>query len=131
MLVLVTNCKFFAAYLSQDSSYHNIYLHREIRKADICNSYWWSKMLSLRSFSSCCPIVVQVDRERSLVNSKVIEFENLCKSPRVPQNLASANQNSIPRSGPNAFSQNAPSSAPTVSSFCQLGTSLNIGVGSR
>ncbi|XP_030496590.2 zinc finger CCCH domain-containing protein 16 isoform X2 [Cannabis sativa] len=47
-----------------------------------------------------------VDRERNLVNSKVIEFENLCKSGPVPQNSTPANQ-TFPGTAPNAFAQSA------------------------
>ncbi|POO00310.1 Zinc finger, CCCH-type [Trema orientale] len=72
-----------------------------------------------------------VDRERNLVNSKVLEFENLCKSGSTTRNSTPANQNTFPVTGPNAFSQNAQGAPASVSSFSQLGTSLNMGFGPR
>ncbi|XP_024019219.1 zinc finger CCCH domain-containing protein 16 [Morus notabilis] len=73
-----------------------------------------------------------VDREWNLLSSKLREFENLCKPHAVRPSLTPANQNTFPGMGPNAFSQPAQNSAPTsVSTFSQLGASLNVASGPR
>ncbi|PON64715.1 hypothetical protein PanWU01x14_121900 [Parasponia andersonii] len=89
-----------------------------------------------RRGSSLLSIVV---RERKLVNSKLIEFENLCNSHAVPPNPAPANQNAFPGflaktdtfpgTGPDAFSWISQGSG--VFDFIQPGTSLNVGSGWR
>lgn len=70
-----------------------------------------------------------VERERNLLNSKLAEFDSLLHKPYVtPLNHSPGNQSSF--SGTNSLStppsaQN--SSPPSLSSFSQLGASLNIG----
>ncbi|KAM1270275.1 hypothetical protein ACFX15_030834 [Malus domestica] len=67
-----------------------------------------------------------VERERSLLNTKLLEFENLCKPHTALPNSTLASQNPSPSASPNGFLQTAQNSvAPSVSSFTQLGTSLN------
>nr|XP_043628027.1 zinc finger CCCH domain-containing protein 16-like [Erigeron canadensis] len=59
-----------------------------------------------------------VERERSLLSSKLIEFENLLRNPYPPpQNSTLTTQNAFPRT-------NVPSSAP---GFNQVGTNFNSG----
>ncbi|XP_048435499.1 zinc finger CCCH domain-containing protein 16 isoform X3 [Pyrus x bretschneideri] len=73
-----------------------------------------------------------VERERSLLNTKLLEFENLCKPCTALPNSTLASQNPSPSASPNGFLQTAQNSvAPSVSSFTQLGTSLNTGFGPR
>ncbi|RXI00434.1 hypothetical protein DVH24_000668 [Malus domestica] len=73
-----------------------------------------------------------VERERSLLNTKLLEFENLCKPHTALPNSTLASQNPSPSASPNGFLQSAQNSvAPSVSSFTQLGTSLNTGFGPR
>ncbi|KAK9287632.1 hypothetical protein L1049_016069 [Liquidambar formosana] len=72
-----------------------------------------------------------VERERSLLNAKLIEFENLLRNPyAVPPNSTLATRNPPPNQ--NASSLSAQNSGPpSVSSFSQLGASLNMGFGMR
>lgn len=73
-------------------------------------------------------ILVQVERERSLLNSKLVEFDNFLRNPyRAPSYSGPATQSSFPVASQSPFSQNFPAKAPPlVSSFSQLGSSLNI-----
>ncbi|CAN1340556.1 Zinc finger CCCH domain-containing protein 16 [Linum perenne] len=74
-----------------------------------------------------------VERERNLSNSKLVEFQNLLQTPYVAR-LGSAvgMQNLFPRATTNGMSPTGLSSAPPqVSSFSQLGASLNTGFGAR
>ncbi|KAM5552611.1 zinc finger CCCH domain-containing protein 16 [Rosa sericea] len=72
-----------------------------------------------------------VERERNLVNTKSIEFENLRKPRAVPLN-STVSQSPFASATANAFLQTPQSSAPpSVSSFSQFGTSLNVGFGQR
>ncbi|XP_049399162.1 zinc finger CCCH domain-containing protein 46 isoform X4 [Solanum stenotomum] len=73
-----------------------------------------------------------VERERSLVNSKVAEFENLLRNPYASTSTSAPNaQSPFPGATPST-SLSAQSSAqssfpPSASSFSQLGTILNTG----
>lgn len=70
-----------------------------------------------------------VERERSLVNAKILEFENLRRNPRsVPPNATLATQSPFP-SSPNAFVSAQNSAPPPVSSFGAIGASPNMGFG--
>ncbi|XP_021689230.2 zinc finger CCCH domain-containing protein 16 isoform X2 [Hevea brasiliensis] len=73
-----------------------------------------------------------VERERNLLNSKLTEFENLLRNPYVaPQNSA-LSQGTFPGVTPNAISTTGENNAPpAVSSFSQLGASLNMGSTTR
>lgn len=72
-----------------------------------------------------------VERERNLVNTKSIEFENLRKPREIPLN-STASQIPFPSAAANSFLQTAQNNAPpSVSSFSQFGTSLNVGFGPR
>ncbi|KAA8522650.1 hypothetical protein F0562_009188 [Nyssa sinensis] len=72
-----------------------------------------------------------VERERILLNSKLLEFESLLRNPcAVPPHSAIATQSPFSAASPNASSMTARNGAPpSVSSFSQLGASLNIGFG--
>ncbi|KAJ4709697.1 Zinc finger CCCH domain-containing protein 16 [Melia azedarach] len=74
-----------------------------------------------------------VERERNLLNSKLMEFDNVLRTPYTgPFNSALVSQNPFPPATPNAFSLTPQNSAPpAVSSFSQLGSSLNTGLGTR
>ncbi|CAI0553466.1 unnamed protein product [Linum tenue] len=74
-----------------------------------------------------------VERERNLSNSKLAEFQNLIRNPYVPPpGSAFASQSPFPGQASNGFSPTGPSSAPPqVSSFSQLGPSLNMGFAAR
>ncbi|KAI3790427.1 hypothetical protein L2E82_03456 [Cichorium intybus] len=66
-----------------------------------------------------------VEKERNLVSSKMIEFENLLRNPYTPpQNSTLATQNAFSGTTPQIIQNNAP---PSVSSFSQLGTTVNSG----
>ncbi|XP_052200552.1 zinc finger CCCH domain-containing protein 16 isoform X2 [Diospyros lotus] len=70
-----------------------------------------------------------VERERSLLNTKLLEFESLLRNPySVPRDAAAiANQGAFPGATPSLSSLTAQNSnAPSVSSFSQLGASLNL-----
>ncbi|CAK9167818.1 unnamed protein product [Ilex paraguariensis] len=73
-----------------------------------------------------------VQRERSLLNSKLLEFERLLRNPyTVPSNSTLARQ-SFPGANPNSSQQAAQTNGPpSVSSFSQLGASLNTGFAVR
>ncbi|KAI8565922.1 hypothetical protein RHMOL_Rhmol03G0298400 [Rhododendron molle] len=72
-----------------------------------------------------------VERERTLLNSKLLEFESLLRNPyAVP--LANATRSVFPGATQSLSSLNAQNSTPPpVSSFSQLGASLNTGFGTR
>lgn len=87
---------------------------------------------------------MQVERERSLVNSKVAEFENLLQNPYASSSTSALNaqspfpgatpsaslsaQSPFPGAAPNALSSAQSSFPPSASSFSQLGTILNTGL---
>ncbi|CAN1185646.1 Zinc finger CCCH domain-containing protein 16 [Linum perenne] len=93
---------------------------------------WCSKVFDLHQpFTNLSSL--QVERERNLSNSKLVEFQNLLQTPYVAR-LGSAvgMQNLFPRATTNGMSPTGLSSAPPqVSSFSQLGASLNTGFGAR
>ncbi|XP_059636657.1 zinc finger CCCH domain-containing protein 16 [Cornus florida] len=74
-----------------------------------------------------------VERERNLLNSKLLEYESLLRNPYVvPPNSAIATQSPFSGATPNVSSIAAPKSAPpSVSSFSQLNASPNTGFGLR
>ena len=74
---------------------------------------------------------LQVERERNLVNSKIVEFDNFLRKPSaVPPNSTLASQSPFSGARPNAFSGTAQNSAPPlVTSFSQLGPSQIGGLG--
>ncbi|OMO53220.1 hypothetical protein CCACVL1_28802 [Corchorus capsularis] len=77
-----------------------------------------------------------VERERNLHNSKLAEFENLLRNPyRGPAGSTVAQQIPFPGVTASAFNpiaqNSAPSVPPSVSSFSQLGASLNTGLAVR
>ncbi|MFS7981536.1 putative transcription factor C3H family [Helianthus anomalus] len=74
-----------------------------------------------------------VEKERSLLNSKLIEFENLLRNPYKPPSNSNLNtQNTLPGTSTNAFPQTVQNNAPpAVSSFNQLGSSFNTGFQTR
>ncbi|XP_023753978.1 zinc finger CCCH domain-containing protein 46 isoform X1 [Lactuca sativa] len=66
-----------------------------------------------------------VEKERSLVNSKLTEFQNLLRNPYTPpQNSTLSTQNVFSGNTPQTIQNNTP---PLVSSFSQLGTTVNSG----
>lgn len=73
-----------------------------------------------------------VERERSLLNAKLSEFETLLRNPYVLKSSSITSQSSSPGFVPSALpaitANNVP---PSVSSFSQLGGSLNMGFGMR
>uniref|UniRef100_A0A6N2KTF4 C3H1-type domain-containing protein n=1 Tax=Salix viminalis TaxID=40686 RepID=A0A6N2KTF4_SALVM len=74
-----------------------------------------------------------VEKERNLLNSKLIEFNNLLRDPNTaPSKPAPAGQSPFFGATANATPATAQNTAPpSVSSFGQLGTSLNMGFGTR
>ncbi|PWA68353.1 zinc finger, CCCH-type [Artemisia annua] len=70
-----------------------------------------------------------VEKERTLLSSKLIEFENLLRNPYTPpQSSTFATQNTFPGPSANVFPQAVQNNAPpSVSSFSQLGTNFNSG----
>ncbi|XP_042508997.1 zinc finger CCCH domain-containing protein 46 [Macadamia integrifolia] len=70
-----------------------------------------------------------VERERNLLNSKLIEFENLRRNPYViSSNSTSTGASSFSGINSNASVSTAPNSGPpSLSRFSQLGPSLNLG----
>ncbi|KAL8235049.1 hypothetical protein R6Q59_021149 [Mikania micrantha] len=70
-----------------------------------------------------------VEKERSLLNSKLIEFENLLRNPYTPPpNSNLSTQNTLPGTISNTFPQTIQSNAPpSISSFTQLGSTFNTG----
>ncbi|XP_058205609.1 zinc finger CCCH domain-containing protein 46 isoform X2 [Rhododendron vialii] len=72
-----------------------------------------------------------VERERTLLNTKLLEFESLLRNPYVVP-LANASRSVFPGATHSVSSLNAQNSTPPpVSSFSQLGASLNTGFGTR
>ncbi|KAJ8430129.1 hypothetical protein Cgig2_011073 [Carnegiea gigantea] len=74
-----------------------------------------------------------VERERNLLNSKMIEFENLLRNPYTKQpNLAQSSQSPFPAVGSTISSLPAQNiGPPAVSSFGQVAPSLNMTFGVR
>lgn len=74
---------------------------------------------------------MQVERERTLLNTKLLEFESLLRNPyAVP--LSNATRSAFPGVTHSVSSPNAQNSTPPpVSSFSQLSASLNTGFGTR
>ncbi|KAL5839859.1 hypothetical protein ACOSQ4_012467 [Xanthoceras sorbifolium] len=74
-----------------------------------------------------------VERERNLLNSKLVEFDNLLRNPYTgPHKSGVASQSPFPAATAIAFSPSPQNSAPpAVSSFSQLGSSINTGFGIR
>ncbi|XP_015571904.1 zinc finger CCCH domain-containing protein 16 isoform X2 [Ricinus communis] len=73
-----------------------------------------------------------VERERNLLSSKLIEFENLLRNPYAAPPKSAFSQSPFPGVTPNAIlpsGQNNP--PPSVSSFSQLGASLNMATRTR
>jgi hypothetical protein len=72
-------------------------------------------------------------KERNLLDSKLIEFNNLLRHPYIaPSKPAPAGQSPLFGAAPNAIPATAQNAAPpSVSSFAQLETSLNTGFGTR
>lgn len=73
-----------------------------------------------------------VERERSLLNAKLLEFEALLRNPYVLKSSSITPQSSSPGFGPSTLPTTSTNNAPPlVSSFSQLGGSLNLGLGMR
>ncbi|XAR57342.1 hypothetical protein NMG60_11025450 [Bertholletia excelsa] len=73
-----------------------------------------------------------VERERSLLNNKLLEFESLLRNPyKVMQNPAIGSQTGFPGPSSGVLSITGSNNPPSVSSFGQLGASLNLGMGIR
>lgn len=78
-------------------------------------------------------ILLQVERERNLLNSNLMKFDNLLRNPYTgPCNSALSSQSPFPAASPNAFSPTPQdSAAPSLSSFNQVGSLVNMGFGTR
>ncbi|XP_044472563.1 zinc finger CCCH domain-containing protein 16 isoform X2 [Mangifera indica] len=74
-----------------------------------------------------------VERERNLLNSKLIEFDNLLRNPYMgPVNPGSSSQTQFLVAAQSEHSSTPQNNAPpSVSSFSQLGSSVNMGFGTR
>ncbi|XP_031247721.1 zinc finger CCCH domain-containing protein 16 [Pistacia vera] len=74
-----------------------------------------------------------VERERNLLNSKLIEFDNLLRNPYTgPVNPGLASQRQFLVATQSEHSSTPQNNAPpSVSSFSQLGSSVNMGFGTR
>ncbi|KAL7209258.1 hypothetical protein ACSBR1_030903 [Camellia fascicularis] len=80
----------------------------------VSSKIWWLNLLKM------------VERDRNLLNAKLLEFENLLRNPyAVPQNPSIATQTAFPGATPIVSSMTAQNSnPPSVSSFSQLGPLL-------
>ncbi|XP_050218302.1 zinc finger CCCH domain-containing protein 16 [Mercurialis annua] len=68
-----------------------------------------------------------VERERNLLSSKLIEFESLLRNPYIAPAALSRSQTPFPGATPNAILPSGQNNAPPLlSSFSQLGASLNL-----
>lgn len=71
-------------------------------------------------------ILMQIERERSLLNSKLVEFQSLVQKPyAISSNASISTQNSVAGASPNTPTTIQSGSPPSVSTFGQLGASLN------
>ncbi|MQL91561.1 hypothetical protein Taro_024174, partial [Colocasia esculenta] len=70
-----------------------------------------------------------VERERNLLNNKLMEYDNFVRSPYgVPQRTSSAGHSIFPPSNNSASSVDAQKNiTPSLSSFSQPGASANVG----
>ncbi|XP_022850825.1 zinc finger CCCH domain-containing protein 46 isoform X2 [Olea europaea var. sylvestris] len=67
-----------------------------------------------------------IERERSLLNSKLVEFQSLVQKPyAISSNASISTQNSVAGVSPNTPTTIQSGSPPSVSTFGQLGASLN------
>lgn len=74
----------------------------------------------------------QVERERNSLNSKLTEFENLLRNPYIAPPKSAPCPSPFPGLTSNAISTTGEKNVPpAVSSFSQLGASLNIGSTTR
>ncbi|XP_024034379.1 zinc finger CCCH domain-containing protein 16 isoform X3 [Citrus clementina] len=75
----------------------------------------------------------KVERERNLLNSNLMKFDNLLRNPYTgPCNSALSGQSPFAAASPNAFSPTPQdSTAPSLSSFNQVGSLVNMGFGTR
>lgn len=78
-------------------------------------------------------MLVQVERERNLRSSKLMEFQNLLREPykMPPSSTLTSQQSQFLGTNANPFSGTIQNNDPhplSVSSFSQLGASLNLGV---
>lgn len=72
--------------------------------------------------------IVQVERERNLLNSKLIEFDNFLRNPYVLRNPSSSGTSLFAVTNSNASLIGAQINAPpSFSSFSQLGVATNLG----
>ncbi|XP_023005678.1 zinc finger CCCH domain-containing protein 16 isoform X2 [Cucurbita maxima] len=111
------------------------YGHSKSQPCDIVGDVSYEELRAIAYDEAKRGISLQsiVERERNLLNSKLAEFESLLHKPYVtPLNRASGNQSSL--SGTNSLSiqpSSQNSGPPSLSSFSQLGASLNTGFGAR
>ncbi|XP_023520667.1 zinc finger CCCH domain-containing protein 16 [Cucurbita pepo subsp. pepo] len=111
------------------------YGHSKSQPCDIVGDVSYEELRAIAYDEAKRGISLQsiVERERNLLNSKLSEFESLLHKPYVtPLNRASGNQSSL--SGTNSLSvqpSSQNSGPPSLSSFSQLGASLNTGFGAR
>ncbi|GAV83137.1 zf-CCCH domain-containing protein [Cephalotus follicularis] len=111
------------------------YTHRRNAICDIVGDIGFEELRAVAYDDAKHGLSLQsvVEKERNLLHSKLMEFDNLLRNPyRGPLNSASASQSPFPGSAPNAFSVTPQNIAPpSVSGFSQLGTSPNTGFGTR
>ncbi|KAJ0985219.1 hypothetical protein J5N97_003575 [Dioscorea zingiberensis] len=110
-LTCYSHCKYGPCDISGDVSYE------ELRAAAYEDA---KRGLSLQSI---------VDRERNLLNSKLLEFDNLLRNPYlVPQNPSFPARSQFPGTNNSMQLPNTQSNGPPAfSSFSQLGASTNLG----
>lgn len=86
-----------------------------------------------QNLSHSADFVIQVERERNLLNSKLTEFENLLRNPYYLSSPGSpATTTPFHATNSNATSMGVQNNVPIpVSSFSQLGSSINSGYNTR
>ncbi|OVA15752.1 zinc finger protein [Macleaya cordata] len=106
------------------------YGHCKYRLCDIVGdiSYEELRALAYDDAKKGMPLQSMVERERNLLNSKLLEFENLLRNPYVISNTVPIGPSSFPATNLNSPPLNVQNNVPpTVSSFSQLGASLGRG----
>lgn len=111
------------------------YGHLKSGPCDIIGDVSYEELRAAAYDDYKCGLSLQsiVEKERNLLNSKLIEFNNLLRDPNTASSKpAPAGQSPFFGATANATPATAQNTTPpSVSSFGQLGTSLNMGFGTR
>ncbi|CAI9765995.1 unnamed protein product [Fraxinus pennsylvanica] len=104
------------------------YGHNKNGPCDIVGDISYEELRALAYDEAKCGLSLQsiIDREKSLINSKLVEFQSLVQKPHaVSANASISTQNSVAGVSPNAPMTIQSGGPPPLSSFGQFGASVN------